>query len=96
MSTDDTVADYFEAFTGFGDEVTVAGVSVRGTYEANSELEQDDGVITRAPTLRLASTDAVGLTTATVVVANGTTHTVRQILPEPPDGALTRLVLVRT
>jgi hypothetical protein len=85
---------YFDASLGMGEPATLAGVAVVGIFDAYAEIVQGEA-ITLAPTFLLLaagnSTAAEGQTLA----RNGSNYRVRQVLPEPPDGTLLRLVLVR-
>jgi hypothetical protein len=82
----------------FGDDfavpATLNGVAVRAIVDGESVVEVN-GVVTQAPTALLQSSDAAGAAPDQVFVASATNYRVRQVLREPPDGALTRLVLVR-
>jgi hypothetical protein len=72
-------------FADFAVTATLAGVSVPAIV---------DGV-TQAPTALLKTSDAAAAAPDQAFVAESVNYRVRQVLREPPDGALTRLVLVR-
>jgi hypothetical protein len=83
-------------FADFAVAATLASASVSAgaIVDAQSVVEVD-GVVTQAPTALLRSSDAVSAAPNQTFVADSVTYRVRQVLREPPDGALTRLVLVR-
>ena len=84
---------YFDASLGLGEPATLAGVAVVGIFDSYAEIVQGEA-ITLAPTFTLlaaGSTAAEGQTLA----RNGASYRVRQVLAEPPDGTLQRLVLAR-
>jgi hypothetical protein len=61
----------------------------------NNSTIDADGVLTAQPNVLLATTQAAAAAAGQSLVTGGVTYTVRQLLREPPDGAFTRLVLVR-
>lgn len=83
---------YFDASLGMAEGVVLNGESVSGIFEASTELDQGD-VITTAPTFLMLAGGAVA--EGQSVVRGLVTYKVRQVLPEPPDGVLQRLVLAR-
>lgn len=74
----------------FADPVTVAGVAASGIFDTSTELMLGEAVV-QAPTLLLPATVAAAEGDAAVV--RGVNYTVRQVLLQPPDGALHLLVL---
>lgn len=96
MAGEDLIDDYLDTSAGFGELVVVAGRSINGVYDSAAVLEADNGVISRAPTLRIDTADVSGVANGAVVTVAGVAHKVRQVVALPPDGALTQLVLVRT
>lgn len=86
--------DFAPFFADFGVDATLAGSPVRAIVDTESLIELD-GVLTQRPSALLASTSAPSTTQGQAFVASAVTYTVRQVLREPPDGALTRLVLAR-
>lgn len=94
----DDVADFIDPEVTDATPAVVAGHECYGLYDSSAVLEADNGVVTRAPTLRLASADATasGVAAGSAVTAGGYAHKVRQVIALPPDGAMTQLVLART
>lgn len=82
-------------FADFGVAATLNGAAVRAIVDTESEVEEQPGVVTQAPTALLRSSEAASAAPGQVFVASSVTYTVRRPLKEPPDGALTRLVLAR-
>lgn len=79
-------------FADFGEDCTVQGAAVRGIFNASSQLVLEDVLITE-PTLQVAAT--VAAAEGGTVVARGSSYRIRQVLDQPPDGALRHLVLAR-
>lgn len=88
------VEDFAPFFTEFGVDATLAGSAVRAIVDTESVIELD-GVLTQKPTAILVTSSAASTTQGQSFVADAITYTVRQVLREPPDGLLTRLVLAR-
>ena len=80
-------------FADFGEAATLAGVAVRGLVNVES-FDDLDSVAQRTDFL-LQPTTAVAAAAGQTMVLRGVTYTVRQVLKEPPDGVLQRLVLAR-
>ena len=78
----------------FGVSATLNGSAVTAIVDTSSLVELD-GIVTQAPTALLTTADASSAAPGQTFVASAITYKVRQVLKEPPDGALTRLVLVR-
>lgn len=74
------------------ESVTVDGIIVRGIFSIADEVVLDE-VVTTAPTLLCSATVAAQSGTACRV--RGITYRVRQVLDQPPDGALRQLVLAK-
>lgn len=77
-------------FADFGEDCTVQGAAVRGLFNASSQLVLEDVLITE-PTLQVAAT--VAAAEGGTVVVRGASYRIRQVLDQPPDGALRNLVL---
>ena len=77
-------------FADFGEAVTVQGTAATGIFDTSADVVLGD-VITNAPTLELPATVAAAAGGA--VVVRGVSYTIRQVLAQPPDGALRLLVL---
>jgi hypothetical protein len=84
----------FFAPGGFGDAVVVGGVAVNAIFDIESQVVLGE-LITIAPTLLMATTAAPSAAAGTDCVIRGQNYSVRQVLVEPPDGALKRLVLAK-
>jgi len=54
-----------------------------------------DGLMTQRPEALLRTADAMNTSPGDAFVADLVTYSVRQVMREPPDGVLTRLVLAR-
>jgi hypothetical protein len=80
-------------FVDFGLAGTLAGVAVVGLLDA--EATDEFGTITQRTSFLLRPGAAVTATVGQTLVVAGVTYTVRQVLPEPPDAALQRLVVTR-
>ena len=80
-------------FADFGDGATLAGVAVRGLLNFES-FDEFDTIAQRTDYL-LMPTTAIVPAVGQALVVRGVTYTVRQVLKEPPDGVLQRLVLAR-
>lgn len=83
----------------FGEPVVLAGASVRAIFDTQA-VDPITGAVTLEPSvlLRAASAPAaaVGQTMVRNTATGAVSYTVRQVLQEPPDGALLRLVLARS
>jgi hypothetical protein len=81
-------------FADFGVSATLNGSAVTAMVDTSTELVLD-GELTQAPSALLKTSDAASAAQGQSFVASAVSYLVRQVLREPPDGALTRLVLVR-
>jgi hypothetical protein len=88
------VEDLTIFFADFAVAATLAGVGVAAIVDGESVVEVG-GIVTQAPTALLKTSDAAGAAPDQVFAAEAVNYRVRQVLREPPDGAFTRLVLVR-
>lgn len=79
-------------FADFGERVTVQGTLATGIFNAASELVLGEAVVT-APSLELPAT--VTAAEGGAVAVRGVAYTIRQVLDQPPDGAVRLLVLAR-
>jgi len=82
-------------FADFAVDATLAGSAVRAIVDTSSLVELD-GVLTQGPSAQLTTAQSSSASPGQAFVASAVTYIVRQVLREPPDGALTRLVLART
>lgn len=87
------IASFF-APAGFAVPATLAGAAVSVIMDTDSEIFVGE-VVTQGPSALLASVQAAAAAPGQTLVVYSATYTVRQVLREPPDGALTRLVLAR-
>jgi hypothetical protein len=78
---------------GFADNATLDGATVQVIRDDASVEVFEGGALTSQPSVLLVAAQAVDADSGSVLVAGGTTYTVRQVVSEPPDGALVRLML---
>lgn len=88
------VEDLAPLFADFGVAATLAGTAVRGILDVE-DTDEGPGLITRRLSFVLQPTTSVTPAAGQALVAGSVTYTVRQVISEPPDGALVRLVLAR-
>lgn len=74
----------------FAEAVTVGGVAASGIFSTSTELMLGEALV-QAPTLLLPAT--VAAADGVAVVVRAVNYVVRQVLAQPPDGALHLLVL---
>lgn len=79
-------------FADFGEAVTVQGAAVQAIFNLAGELVLGD-VVTTGPSLELPAT--VAAAEGGAVVVRGVAYRIRQIIDQPPDGAVRLLVLAR-
>ena len=79
-------------FSLMGEDLQLAGLPVRGIFSQQGEVVLE-GFQTSATTAELpaSSNAAQGQT----LVRGGLSYRVRQVLPQPPDGAILLLVLAK-
>lgn len=77
----------------FGVAANLNGSAVTAVVDTSSE--DVDGIVTQGPSALMTSAASAAAAPGQTFVASGVTYNVRQVLKEPPDGAFTRLVLVR-
>lgn len=87
-ATEDLTVYFSEA--DFADACTVGGVAALGIFDRATELMLGEALV-QAPSLLLPAT--VVASDGTTVVVRGVSYVVRQVLDQPPDGVLRRLVL---
>lgn len=85
----------FFADADFAETVTVGAVSLLAIFDVESQVVLGE-LLTLAPTLLLPASAAPAVADGTACVVRSVNYTVRQVLKEPPDGALVRLVLARS
>jgi hypothetical protein len=81
-------------FADFAVDATLNGSTVQAIVDTSSFVELD-GVLTQGPSAQLTTAQSASAAPGQAFVASAVNYTVRQVLREPPDGALTRLVLAR-
>lgn len=79
-------------FNLLGEDLQLAGVPVRGIFSAQGEVVVD-GFATSAVTAELPASSAA--TAGQTLVRGALSYRVRQVLPQPPDGAILLLVLAK-
>lgn len=89
----DFVEDLTPYFAQFGQSATLAGAPLRAIVD--SETVTDFDALTQSPTAVVKTADAGSAAAGQAFVSAAISYTVRQVLRQPPDGALTRLVLAR-
>lgn len=82
-------------FADFGQSATLAGSSVTCIFDKSTAPVFVGDSLTLEPSALLSASDASSAAAGQTFVTGSVTYTVRQVLEEPPDGALVRLVLVR-
>ena len=97
MSAADDIADFLSASVGFGTAGTLNGAPGEGVLSTASTVEDAAGVLTQAPVWAVSTAFAQeqGAAPGSTAVVDGTTYTVRQAQLQPPDGAVTNLILAR-
>lgn len=85
------LAPFFADF--FAVDATLAGSPVRAIVD--TQTIDEFGALTQNPSALLKSSDSGAAAAGQAFVASAVNYSVRQVLREPPDGALTRLVLAR-
>jgi hypothetical protein len=78
---------------GFADSATLDGDVVQVIRDDASVEVFDNGALTSQPSVLLTAAQAAEAAPGSVLVTNSVTYTVRQVVSEPPDGALVRLML---
>lgn len=81
-------------FADFGVAATLNGAAVTAIVDTHSVVEVD-GVLTQEPTATLKTAQASAAAPGQSFVASAVSYLVRQVLRQPPDGAVTQLVLTR-
>jgi hypothetical protein len=89
------VEDLSVFFADFAVDATLNASALPAIVDNDSLLELD-GIVTQLPSALVKTSDAASAVPGQAFVASSVTYTVRQVLKEPPDGALTRLVLARS
>lgn len=84
--------DLTNTLAALGEPLTLNGQAVTGLFDVAGEIVLE-GVLTVATTARVPA--AAGATQGQTLLRGATSYRVRQVLPEPPDGALHRLVLAK-
>lgn len=84
-------------FADFGEGSTLGGFQMTAIIDTSAIEDISAGIVTQGPTALITTADATDASAAPgqVFASGGVSYTVRQVLPEPPDGKLTRLILAR-
>ena len=90
--TEDLIA-FFDV-AEFAETITVAGTPAAGIVDFFTDLQLGE-VLTIAREVQLPASSAPGAAEGATVVVRGVTYRVRQVLLEPPDGVVLRLVLAK-
>jgi hypothetical protein len=95
---------FFDEVDGFAIDLTVAGAAAKAIFDAPGAEALGGEVVTSEPSLLLTA-DVPAAEGDSVVILNAAlpaqllhlagTYTVRSIMPEPPDGAIVRVFLVK-
>jgi len=93
MAFAEDLAPFFDA-AGFATTATLAGEPLVGIFDTSTELVVD-GVLSQAPAFTARTSDTAAAAAGQLLVVDGVTYRVRQVLRRPPDGAITTLVLSR-
>ena len=86
---------FFDVAGGHAVAATLAGRAVQVVLDTESQQDFDAGLVTQAPAALLRTSQAAAAAPGQALAVGAAIYTVRQVLREPPDGALTRLVLAR-
>jgi hypothetical protein len=93
--TEDITA-FFDITNGFAEQVTLAGLGVAAVVDVDTPLLMGDVLASRVTSVLVAAALVPGAAEGQSCVVRGVAHVVRQVLKEPPDGAVLRLVLARS
>lgn len=94
MFTED-LAPFFDT-AGFAQAATLDGVEITVILDRVTVPAFGNDLLTLEPSALVDSTAAATAVAGQALVVAGVTYAVREVRLEPPDGALTRLVLVRS
>ncbi|KQY83654.1 hypothetical protein [Pelomonas sp. Root1444] len=76
-----------------GEPMTLAGAPLHGLFDVDGQVMLEGGVTSTTTTATVLA--SVGAQRNQTLVRQGVSYLVRQVLPEPPDGALHLLVLAK-
>lgn len=93
MPFTEDLSPFFDT-AGFAQAATLNALPVTGIFDSSTELVLD-GVLSQAPAFTARSSETASAAAGQLLVVDGTTYRVRQVLRLPPDGAITQLVLGR-
>lgn len=85
-------ADLPAMLADLGEPLTLAGQPINGLFDVDGEVVLD-GIASAATTATVLA--AEGAQRGQALVRGAVSYVVRHVLPEPPDGALHRLVLAK-
>ena len=95
MFTED-LAVYFDTEDGFAEYVVVNGSVVPAIVDYRTTLALGNDVLVPETSLLIRSSDAVGVAEAQAATVRGAPYVIRQVMAEPSDGAVTRVILARS
>lgn len=78
----------------FAEPVVIGGATVDAIFDIASQVVLGE-VVTLAPSLLLPAASVPAVDEGTACIVRAANYLVRQVLQEPPDGAVVRLVLTR-
>lgn len=78
----------------FAESIVVDGTTVSAIFDLGSELQLGE-VLALGRSVLLPAASVPSVAEGSTVVVRSVTHRVRQVLQEPPDGLLVRLVLAK-
>lgn len=85
---------FLPMFDDFGTPATLDGGIVTGIMDVET-YDEGPGALTQRLSFLLRPGHGLTVAAGQTLVVGATTYTVRQVLLEPPDGAMQRLVLAR-
>lgn len=86
------VDDVTPLLAEMGEQLLLAGQPVQGLFDLAGEVVLD-GAVTEATVAEVPASAAAAV--GQTLVRAGVSYRVRQVLPQPPDGALHQLILAR-
>lgn len=75
-----------------GEPLTLAGQPIHGLFDMAGEVVLE-GIVTTGTTADVLA--SAGAQPGLTLVRGGVSYLVRQVLPQPPDGALVQLILAK-
>lgn len=94
MAFAEDLSPFFDVAGGFALSATLNGAQVQVIVDVQT-IDELGQLVTRQPSVLIATASATSAAPGQPVVCAGVTYQVRAVSLEPPDGALTRIDLVR-